>query len=1127
MTDMTEEMDQLGPQEKRALLARLLKKKTENADVVTSRCPLSYGQQALWFLHKGHPESTAYHVAFTARLRSRVDIPALQRAFQALVDRHGSLRTTFPTQDGAPVQEIHPRQTVCFEQVNAATWSWDELKEQVGEAYTHPFNLETGPLMRVHVFTRSKQDHVLLITIHHIVIDIWTVWLILGELRELYAAEKTGRPVSLPSLAVSYADYVRKQIETIASPAGKQLEQYWRQQLSGELPVLDLPTDRPRPPVQTFHGDSCYCKLTADLTQRLTALAQSEGVTLYMLLLTAFYVLLSRYTGQTDIVVGSPVAGRTQAEFSKVAGYFVNLLVLRADLSEAPPFTACLQQVRRTVLGALKHQDYPFPLLVKKLQPKRDPSRSPLFQVGFVLQQPHQSPDISTLFTLDSPRTRVDWGELQLEPYEMAQQEGQFDLLIEMIASQHALNGVFHYNTDLFDHATIVRMTGHFKVLLEGLAANPQQLVTKMPVLSRDEECQILTAWSSPQTCLPEFKCIHQLFEAQVEKTADAVAVVYEDQQLTYGQLNGKANQLAHHLLKMGVVPDTRVAISVERGLDMVVGLLAILKAGGAYVPLDPSYPMERLMYMLKDSAPQVLLTQSWLRDSRGTLSDQVPVIELDRDTARWDQYPSANLDPTDLGLRSDHLAYVIYTSGSTGTPKGVMVEHRNINCSNYARRLIYGNYGRFLLISPISFDSSVAGIFGTLTNGGTLVVVGQDVIRDPYQLYQNIENQQIDSLLCVPSLYGQILDLPGSGIKETTLSKVIVAGEACPVGLLVKSAQCFPQTSIYNEYGPTESTVWATVQNCTHLPATTQKVPIGNPVAHVRVYILDLHRQPVPVGVAGELYIGGAGVARGYLNRPELTTEKFLPDPFAKAVANEPPPRMYRTGDLGRWLPDGNIEFLGRNDFQVKIRGFRIELGEIEAVLTEHHAVKEAVVMLREDHPGHKRLIAYLIPEKGTSPDVKALRSLMQARLPDFMLPSAFLTLDVFPLTLNGKLDRRALPVPEDFQQQVEAEYEEPRTETERIIASIWKDILHTKQVGIHDNFFELGGDSLLVTQVHIKLVETFQQDISLVEIFQYPTVYALARRIHAGRQEDRASRIGIRPCPNTNRPEGVTATA
>ncbi|ARV58869.1 hypothetical protein BZZ01_09675 [Nostocales cyanobacterium HT-58-2] len=671
MSMMYTQNDELSPQERRALVAQLLK---EKANKLKSLFPLSQGQQALWFLYKLAPQSWAYNTLFTVRIRSEVDISALRRAFQVLIERHPSLRTTYTECDNKPIQQIHENIDVDFEEIDASTWNWDELKEYVATAARYPFNLEQGPVFRVRFFTRSPEDHVLMFAIHHIASDLWSHLVLMDELRALYPAENASTSVSLPSNTLSYVEYVIRQNKMLAGSAGDRLWAYWQQQLSGDLPILDLPTDRPRPLVQSYQGASITFKLTKELTQQLKVLAKTEKATLYMILLAAFQVLLYRYTGQEDVLVGSPTFGRSQREFTRTIGYFVNPVVLRADLSNNPTFKAFLAQVRRTVLGAIAHQDYPFPLLVERLQPNRSSSHLPVFQVMFALQKLQQFQEAVNLLIPDEEGVQIDWGGLKLEPFGIVQEEGQFDLTLDIVEGREFLTGVYKYRTDLFDACTICRMAEHFQTLLEGIVAYPELEVSKLPLLTEGHKQQLLAEWNHPVIDYPDQVCIHQLFEAQVAQTPDAVAVVHKDQCLTYSQLNSRANQLAHYLHSLGVKPDHRVGLCIDTSFEMVVAMLAILKAGAAYIPLDSAYPPERLAFMLADAQVLVLLTQQHLVDRLPQHSAQFICLDTD-----WHNFSLYNRDNLNTDVTADNLAYVIYTSGSTGNPKGVLVEHRSL----------------------------------------------------------------------------------------------------------------------------------------------------------------------------------------------------------------------------------------------------------------------------------------------------------------------------------------------------------------------------------------------------------------------------------------------------------------
>ncbi|NEQ65236.1 MAG: amino acid adenylation domain-containing protein, partial [Symploca sp. SIO2D2] len=927
----------------------------DNPDIAQVH-PLSYGQKGLWFLWQLAPQSHNYNVSFSVRIYSKIDITTWQQVFQALRARHPLLRSTFPRLGEQPIQQLHQHQELDFLQIDASSWSEEELHQKVVEAHRHPFKLETEAVMRVRWFTCSEANHIMLLTIHHIALDGWSCNLIAKELPQLYQAQQDGVETSLPPLNNSYQDYVCWQKELVEGQEGEQLWNYWQQKLGGELPVLNLPTDRPRPPIQTDNGGSYVFKLSEKLTQQLKELAQTEGATLYMTLLATFQVLLYRYTGQEDILVGSPTSGRTKAEFASIVGYFVDSVVMRADLSGNLSFRDFLAQVRQTVLGALDHQDYPFALLVEKLQIERDSSRSPLFQACFVLQKFLESQDVQKLF-FSSEKNLINWGRTEVEPFVMEQYESQYDLLLEMLEEESSLVGLFKYNADLFDEQTIARMTGHFQNLLEGMVNDPQQRVTALPLMTKVELNQILVEWNSTKTDYPTDKCIHELFEEQVQKTPNAIAVVFEEQKLTYSQLNSKANQLAHYLQKLGVVPETLVGICVERSVEMIVGLLAILKAGGAYVPLDPNYPPSRLNYMIEDAQLSILLTQQkWqhhLSETRGA------VICLDTDEEIISQQSQQNLENQ---VTANQLAYVIYTSGSTGKPKGVTIPHQGVVrlCSNTNYVQLEAT-DRVAQVSNTSFDAATFEIWGALSHGAAIVVITKSVILSPQEFVNYIKQQQISVLFLTTALFNQL----AYSVPEafSTLKHLLFGGEAVDPRAVKQVLDKGAPEQLLHVYGPTENTTFSSCYKVTQVAEVATNLPIGKPISNTQTYILDSQLQPVTIGVVGELHIGGDGLAIGYHKRPELTASKFIPNPFDKSKAT----KLYKTGDLARYLPDGNIEFLGRIDHQVKIRGYRIETGEIEAVLNSNSKVKETVVVAREDNPGDKRLVAYIVPETET----------------------------------------------------------------------------------------------------------------------------------------------------------------
>src|SRR3984885_5393579 len=935
----------------------------------SERIPLSYAQQRLWFLAQMEGVSEAYHIPFGLRLKGKLDQGALRQALDRIVMRHEALRTTFITVDGEAVQRIIPVEESRFHLIEHDLRGDEEVKGErerlVAEEARTSFDLESGPLIRGRVIREGEDEYVLLVTMHHIVSDGWSMGVLVNELSVLYGAFVRGEEDPLPALSVQYADYAVWQRKWIEGEILKQQADYWKTTLAGAPALLELPTDHVRPKEKDYAGGFSRLVLDAGLTAGLKELSQRHGTTLYMTLLAGWAALLARLSGQGDVVVGTPVANRGRSEVEGLIGFFVNTLALRVDLSGSPTVVELLERVKEQALAAQQHQDIPFEQVVEITKPVRSLSHSPLFQVMFAWQ--------------NTPQGKLELSGLTLAPLsEVSHTIAKFDLVLSLQEAGDRIVGGLEYAESLFEPATIERYAGYFRTLLEAMVADESQAVDRLALLSARERHQLLYEWNDTGAEYPKEKCIHELFEEQVEKSPDATAVVFEEATLSYGELNRRANRLGHYLRELGVKPDTRVAICVERGLEMVVGLLGILKAGGAYVPLDPGYPVERLHYMLEDSNPTVLLTQGDLRGLFDGIRESLPILDLNDAVSAWSNQPEMNLNRA--GLTSEHLAYVIYTSGSTGRPKGVMVEHGSLSNYFFARRLIYGRLGRFLLLSSISFDSSIAGIFGTLTNADTLLIAGADVARDPSCLNDNILRLQVESLLCVPSLYQKVLEHSVIPEHDNQLLRVLVAGEVCPPSLAAKSEQTMPQVDLFNEYGPTEGTVWASVYCCLY-QSIKQCVPIGRPIANTQIYILDKRGEPAPIGVAGEMYIGGAGVARGYLNRPELTAEKFVADPFT----TEAGARMYRTGDVGKWLEDGNIEFVGRNDEQVKIRGFRIELGEFEATLASHALVREAVVVAREDEPGEKRLVAYYTSSETNGLSAEELRGHLSGKLPEY----------------------------------------------------------------------------------------------------------------------------------------------
>ena len=1072
--------------EKRALLAKLMREKAKKAK---RTFPLATNQLAFWYLYQTDPQSVAYNIGVSVRICSPVDVACLKSVFQQLVDRHPALRTTIQVQDGEPLAEVRGYMDVDFTAVNATAWEAETVLENVTAVYKRPFDLTAGPLFRVHLFTLAPDNHVLLLTIHHIICDAHSIWVMLDEMQTLYAAKQMGQPFPLPPLEQTYADFVQWQNGMLAGEQGEALGHYWQQQLKPPFPTLNLPTDYPRPPIVSFNGDSHRIMVSLELTQALRQLACQEGVTLYMLLLAAYQLFLARLTGQEDILVGSPMAGRDQHEFMQVVGNFINTVVLRADLSSNPTFQTFLQQARQTVLGGIKHQNYPLPLLVSQLQPERDPSRSALFQAEFSFRKPPPF----------AQGVDTDRGTLQLAPFDLAEEEGQFELSLQIVDEGNQLQAIFKYNTDLFSSETMMRWGNHLQMLLQGIVDDPTQRVANLPLLSAAEREKILYEWNDTQVDFPHDKSLPQLFAELVERVPFHTAVRMGQERIDYQTLNGRANQLAHYLKKQGVGIETFVGICVERSIDMVVAILGVLKAGGAYIPLDPNFPQKRMAYILEDTQAPLLLTQQKLVD---LFPEDQTTICLDSDWPTIAAESEAN--PTEYPA-PENLAYVIYTSGSTGKPKGTLLMHRGVvNYLNWCNRTYdIANGGGSPIISSIGFDLVLTSFYPALLAGAglTLLPEGQEI----ESLVTTLQENNNFSLIKITPGHLDILNqmLPRADSSQQARA-ILVGGEALTSERLAFWQTYAPNTRLTNHYGPTETVIGC----CTYpvLGPMTGNVPIGRPIDNTQLYIVDKQMQPVPIGIAGELLIGGVAVARGYLNRPELTSEKFIPNPFSE----DPEARLYKTGDLARYLPDGNIEFLGRFDHQIKVRGYRIELGEIEAALKQHPDLQQCAVLARENSLGFNELVAYVVPKEDAFA-VDGLRPYLLEYLPAYMIPSFFVMMEALPLTANGKLDRRALPEPE--LSSLQKQYVAPRDSLELTLAPIWEEVLGIRPISIHDNFFDLGGNSLLAVRLMARIQHQFGRNLPLATLLQGGTIAQLADWMRQETTPDWSPLVAIQP--------------
>ncbi|OTA16198.1 Amino acid adenylation [Xenorhabdus beddingii] len=1052
----------------------------------TQPLPLSFAQQRLWFLAQLDPAaSLAYHIPAALRLTGALDHHALAIALDRLVARHESLRTRFVLVAGQPCQHIDPADTgfalSCHDlrQLDP-TLRASRVAERVELEAKTLFDFAQGPLIRGQLLQLANEEHVLLLTLHHIITDGWSMSVLVRELgtfyRTFYRTALNGHDESLPSLSIQYADYAVWQHHRLQEDALTRQRHFWHARLEGAPALLSLPTDRPRPAVQSYVGSQVPFHLDAAVLTALKALGRRHNTTLFMTLLAGWSIVLARLSGQDDLVIGTPVANRPHRELEGLIGFFVNTLALRVRCNDELRVADLLAQVREQALAAYAHQDLPFEQVVEALQPERSLSYSPIFQVMLVLN--------------NTPAQELTLPGLQFTPFEQTHHSAHFDLTLSLAETEAGLSGALAYATDLFDSPTVERMVGYLTNILLAMAADETQPIATLPMLPESERQQLLVNFNATQTDFPQDALIHQLFETQAAHRPDAIAVVFEGQTLSYGELNRRANRLAHHLISLGIRPDDRVAICLERSLEAVVGLLGILKAGGAYVPLDPVYPTERLAYLLEDAAPIVLLTQQALVNK---LSSPVPAVLLDVQEPSLTSQPIHNPEAQERGLTSRHLAYVIYTSGSTGQPKGVMVEHRSVN------RLVinntYANIGSDDCVAHcanIAFDASTWEIWSALLNGARLHLVPQSVLLDPVRFCDSLVRGKITALWLTVGLFNEYLDTLKPLLGQ--LRYLLIGGDVLDPSKIQRVQLAGSQPAhLINGYGPTETTTFATTYAITSPVNVARSIPIGRPIANTQVYLLDPSGQPVPLGVTGEIHIAGAGVARGYLNHPELTAERFLADPFT----SDPDARMYKTGDLGRWLPDGHIEYLGRNDFQIKLRGFRIEPGEIEARLMQCHGVREAVVLAREEAgyektAGQKRLVAYLLPQPNVELVPAELRQQLTQNLADYMIPGAFVTLEAFPLTPNGKLDRQALPAPAPSAIVVRG-YAAPTGETETILAQIWQDVLGLERIGRHDHFFELGGHSLLAVQLLNRMREQ-DMDVPLTALFAHPTLSDLA---------------------------------
>ncbi len=1075
---MTEQNDisLLSPESRALLEQRLLQTLAtrQNAAATPSRresAPLSYSQQSLWFVEQLQPNSAAYNIPSALKLAGSLNVGALQRSLQAVIDRHDILRTRFTATDGKPMQYIRPsaQLDVPVEDVSVLPTQQREaiIRTLISQEARKPFDLGTDLMMRAKLIRAGAQEHVLLITMHHIAADHWSFFLLYRELEEFYKAFAAGSEPQLPALPAQYADYAVTQRERVDGSLDQQLA-WWKEQLAGELPILELPGSRSRPAVPTGNGARVPVRLPATLCESIRKLSQAENVTVFTFLTAAFQTLLHRCSGQENVIVGAPIGGRTRQETERLIGYFVNSVALKTDFSGEPTFRQVVARAKESVLGALNNQEVPLDMVAHALRVKREGALHPLFQVMFQFQA--------------TPLTPLRLADIRAESLPFETGTAKFDLILTLADNDEGYCGDLEFNTDIFDGADAERILGHFKTLLESIVANPDEQVSKLAILTEQERHHLLVERNRTQTDYPRDATIDQLFEEQVRRVPDAVALVSGEKTISYRELNERANAIANHLRACGVTADSLVGISAGRSPDLIIGVLAILKAGGAYVPLDMDFPKERVAQMVADAKPRVILTQKKLLEKVRQIEANAPIICFE------DEHPTAAVGnpKSDTRATAESLAYVLYTSGSTGEPKGVAVPHRavvrlvkNTNFASLTENDV------FLAFAPISFDASTLEIWGPLLNGGKLVIFPPQA-ASLEDLAKVIKQTGVTTLWLTSGLFHQMVEHQIDSLKG--VRQLLAGGDVLSVSHVLTALKQLPKTKLINGYGPTENTTFTA---CHLIPQDwdgKRPVPIGKPVSNTTAYVLDRHMQPVPQGAVGDLFTGGDGLARGYLNAPETTGAKFVANPFGQG-------RLYRTGDLVRYLSDGTLEFVGRADHQVKIRGFRIELGEIEGRLAQHPNISATVVLARSDMPGGKALVAYYVSDEARS--TEELQQFVADKLPPFMVPGYFVRVPEMPLTTNGKIDRAKLPAP----QAQAAEFIAPRNDVEEKVAKIWCDVMGRERIGVTENFFELGGHSLLATQIMSRISKTFSVELPLRVIFEAPTVAGVAKQLGDGR--------------------------
>ncbi|TSE09244.1 non-ribosomal peptide synthetase [Aquimarina algiphila] len=1063
--------------------------------------PLSKEQEGLWFLQQLDPDISAYNVVFGGEIKGELDIEVLKKTFDFLIERHDVLNTTFEIVDGKPYQNFEKNIDKNFDiQIDRSVSGIEETMSRIDQDTKKPFNLSTDRLIRANIYHQANQDYILVVTAHHIAMDLWGLAILLNELRLVYTALCTNDTPQLKTITTNFRNHVNDQKTLLFSDKGDTLLQYWKEKLLGELPVLDFPIDKVRPKLLTYSGNIERFALDKELSFQLAELAKQEGVTLYMLLLATYRILLQRYSNQDDILIGVPVAGRNKKETRNIIGNFVNTIVLRSSLDISSSFSDFVKDIRKDVIDGMKHQEYPFSELVKELLPDRDPGRSPLIQTAFAWEKLPVLDDVMASLGANEENSLLD-----IQLFDVDQQEGQFEISLEMgNVVNEELQGLFKYNTDLLNSETVIQVIKHFKNLLYAIVENPKSSVAKLPIMLEEEQQEILNIWKEKPQKTPDFATLHEGFETMVARNPNATAAVFEDKEITYDELNKKANALAHHLRSLGAEKGTLIGLCVDRSIEVLIGIMGILKSGGAYVPLDPTNPKERLELIIDDAKTPIVITHG--KEKLTTLGEQIEIVDLETD---WRVIETNSKENLNLITQKDELAYVIYTSGSTGKPKGVLNTHHNVlrlfSATDHWYR--FNENDVWSLFHSYAFDFSVWEIWGALLYGAKLVVVSYEESRTPESFYNLLANHKVTVLNQTPSAFKQLIDYEVSvnESKELALSYVVFGGEALDIPTLKPwmdyHGDSKPQ--LINMYGITETTVHTTYREITKDDLLSSKSMIGEPIPDMKIYLLDSELKPVPYGVTGEIYVGGEGLAVEYLHRPELTSERFIKDPFS----SDPKARLYKSGDLAQLYKNGDLKYVGRADAQVKIRGFRIELGEIQTLLVSHPEVKNAVVTTRIMQDDDIRIVAYYILEEEGEAIDKKLRNYLLDKLPDYMIPSIFIEMKEFALTNNGKIDYQKLPVPEYKREETELVL--PRDVVELELQKIWERTLKISPIGVKDDFFHLGGHSMLAVSIMSDIKLIFGDSLAISVLFQYPTIEKLGEIIRDKKEISKGSPV------------------